>query len=182
MLLQNLIRSATLDGSIYPEFREKQEFVLQSLATVAITGLASSIGLSSRAKSLNPGSQFAEIQMLLVTFCTIMVGWMMWSFVIKVICNLYGKESELRQSMRTTGIAYSPGILLLFTIIPQDIGRYFILISTIWILITVFVSIRRSYELSIIKSVIPAIIGWVMSWILLPFLMVIGPYFNPIVT
>ena len=178
MLLQNIIRSATFDGSIYPEFKEKQELVLQSLATVSLTGIATAIGLKSRAESLNPGSQFAEIQMLIVGFCTIMVGWMMWSFVIKVICNLYGKESELRQAMRTTGIAYSPGILIILATIPEEIGRYILLIATVWILGSVLISIQKSYEISIIKSAIPAIIGWIMAWILLPFLMIIGPYFN----
>jgi len=178
MLLQNIIRSATFDGSIYPEFKEKQELVLQSLATVSLTGIATAIGLKSRAESLNPGSQFAEIQMLIVAFCTIMVGWMMWSFVIKVICNLYGKESELRQAMRTTGIAYSPGILIILATIPEEIGRYILLIATVWILGSVLISIQKSYEISIIKSAIPAIIGWIMAWILLPFLMIIGPYFN----
>ena len=178
MLLQNIIRSATFDGSIYPEFKEKQELVLQSLATVSLTGIATAIGLRSRAESLNPGSQFAEIQMLIVAFCTIMVGWMMWSFVIKVICNLYGKESELRQAMRTTGIAYSPGILIILATIPEEIGRYILLITTVWILGSVLISIKKSYGISIIKSAIPAIIGWIMAWILLPFLMIIGPYFN----
>ena len=178
MLLQNIIRSATFDGSIYPEFKEKQELVLQSLATVSLTGIATAIGLKSRAESLNPGNQFAEIQMLIVAFCTIMVGWMMWSFVIKVICNLYGKESELRQAMRTTGIAYSPGILIILATIPEEIGRYILLIATVWILGSVLISIQKSYEISIIKSAIPAIIGWIMAWILLPFLMIIGPYFN----
>ena len=178
MLLQNIIRSATFDGSIYPEFKEKQELVLQSLATVSLTGIATAIGLKSRAESLNPGSQFAEIQMLIVAFCTIMVGWMMWSFVIKVICNLYGKESELRQAMRTTGIAYSPGILIILATIPEEIGRYILLIATVWILGSVLISIQKSYEISMIKSAIPAIIGWIMAWILLPFLMIIGPYFN----
>ena len=178
MLLQNIIRSATFDGSIYPEFKKKQELVLQSLATVSITGIATAIGLKARVESLNPGSQFAEIQMLIVGFCTIMVGWMMWSFVIKVICNLYGKESELRQAMRTTGIAYSPGILIILATIPEEIGRYILLIATVWILGSVLISIQKSYEISIIKSAIPAIIGWIMAWILLPFLMIIGPYFN----
>ena len=178
MLLQNIIRSATFDGSIYPEFKEKQELVLQSLATVSLTGIATAIGLKSRAESLNPGSQFAEIQMLIVAFCTIMVGWMMWSFVIKVICNLYGKESELRQAMRTTGIAYSPGILIILATIPEEIGRYILLIATVWILGSVLISIKKSYGISIIKSAIPSIIGWIMAWILLPFLMIIGPYFN----
>ena len=178
MLLQNIIRSATFDGSIYPEFKERQELVLQSLATVSLTGIATAIGLKSRAESLNPGSQFAEIQMLIVGFCTIMVGWMMWSFVIKVICNLYGKESELRQAMRTTGIAYSPGILIILATIPEEIGRYILLIATVWILGSVLISIQKSYGISIIKSAIPAIIGWIMAWILLPFLMIIGPYFN----
>ena len=178
MLLQNIIRSATFDGSIYPEFKERQELVLQSLATVSLTGIATAIGLKSRAESLNPGSQFAEIQMLIVAFCTIMVGWMMWSFVIKVICNLYGKESELRQAMRTTGIAYSPGILIILATIPEEIGRYILLIATVWILGSVLISIKKSYGISIIKSAIPAIIGWIMAWILLPFLMIIGPYFN----
>ena len=180
MLLQNMIRSATFDGSIFPEFREKQELVLQSLATVSITGIATAIGLKSRAESLNPGSQFADIQMLLVAFCTILVGWMMWAFVIKVICNIYGKDSELRQAMRTTGIAYSPGILIVLATIPEEVGRYVLLIATIWILGSVLISIQKSYEISIIKSAIPAIVGWIMSWILLPFLMIIGPYFNTV--
>ena len=127
-------------------------------------------------KYTTPESELTEYSlMIMVAFSTVLVGWMMWSYLAKVICQILGTESEFRDMMRSIGIAYSPGILSIFITIPIA-GSYILLIIWIWVLLSVTRSIQSTQNLSFIKSLIPGLVGWFMAWILFPFLM-LGNYF-----
>ena len=115
--------------------------------------------------------------MMAVAFSTIFVGMMMWSFINNTLCGLLGGEAEFRETIRSTGIAYGSGVGLIFATIPL-IGDYILLVSLIWLLATVTNGVKVTHNISLAKAIIPSVIGWFMSWILLPWLMIIGPYFT----
>ena len=129
-------RAATLDPSIFPAFRSKAELVLYSLGSVAATGISLSIWVQYSGSNPVPSGGLQSIYPVLVSFSTVMVGWMMWAFVAKAICNMMGSEIDFRSSMRSIGIAYSPGVFLVFASIPF-IGSYLFLIISVWRMATV---------------------------------------------
>ena len=122
-----------------------------------------------------PTEGIQSIYPVLVSFSTVMVGWMMWAFVAKAICNMMGSEIDFRASMRSIGIAYSPGIFLVFASIPL-IGSYLFLIISIWLMVTVTRAIGSANNVGFLKALIPGFLGWLMSWILLMGWMVIYPF------
>ena len=159
-------RAATLDPSIFPAFRSKAELVLYSLGSVAATGISLSIWVQYSGSNPVPSGGLQSIYPVLVSFSTVMVGWMMWAFVAKAICNMMGSEIDFRSSMRSIGIAYSPGVFLVFASIPF-IGSYLFLIISVWLMATVTRAIASANNVSLVKAIIPGFLGWLMSWILL---------------
>ena len=174
-LVEYGFRAATLDSSIYPAFRSKAELVLHSLGSVAVTGVSLSIWVQYSGSNPVPSGGLQSIYPVLVSFSTVMVGWMMWAFVAKAICNMMGSEIDFRSSMRSIGIAYSPGGFLVFASIPF-IGSYLFLIVSIWLLATITRAISAANNVSLMKAIIPGFLGWLMSWILLMGWMVIYPF------
>ena len=168
-------RAATLDPSIFPAFRSKAELVLYSLGSVAATGISLSIWVQYSGSNPVPSGGLQSIYPVLVSFSTVMVGWMMWAVVAKAICNMMGSEIDFRSSMRSIGIAYSPGVFLVFASIPF-IGSYLILIISEWLMATVTRAIASANNVSLVKAIIPGFLGWLMSWILLMGWMVIYPF------
>ena len=168
-------RAATLDPSIFPAFRSKAELVLYSLGSVAATGISLSIWVQYSGSNPVPSGGLQSIYPVLVSFSTVMVGWMMWAFVAKAICNMMGSEIDFRSSMRSIGIAYSPGVFLVFATIPF-IGSYLFLIISVWLMATVTRAIASANNVSLVKAIIPGFLGWLMSWILLMGWMVIYPF------
>ena len=174
-LVEYGFRAATLDPSIFIVFRSKAELVLHSLGAVAATGLSLAIWVQYSGNNPIPTEGIQSIYPVLVSFSTVMVGWMMWAFVAKAICNMMGSEIDFRASMRSMGIAYSPGIFLVFASIPL-IGSYLFLIISIWLMVTVTRAIGSANNVGFLKALIPGFLGWLMSWILLMGWMVIYPF------
>ena len=166
------VKAALLQKSIYPIFKKTPEMVMTSLITVSLTGLSLSVAMKY---SIPSDNQQESYLMMAVAFSTILVGWMLWSYLAKVICQILGTEFEFRDMMRCTGIAYSPGILFILTIVP--IIKYIALpVVFIWLLLSVTRSIQSMQEVNLWKAFIPGLIGWFMSLILFPILM-LGNYF-----
>ena len=90
-----------------------------------------------------------------------------------------GGDAEFRDTIRSTGIAYGPGVGLILATIPI-VGDYKLLITLVWLLGAVTIGVKTTHNITLLKAFFPSAIGWFMAWILLPWLMIIGPYFtNP---
>ena len=178
-MIENIIKAAVLNSQIYPKFRNHPELVAESLGTVALTAVSSAVYLKYKGSGINPESDFSTLQMMLVAFSTIFVGMMLWSFINNTLCGLLGGEAEFRDTIRSTGIAYGPGMCLVFATIPI-VGDYILLGSLLWLFATVTNGVKETHNITLLRAIIPSFIGWFVSWLLLPWLMIIGPYFtNP---
>ncbi|GIS64505.1 MAG: hypothetical protein CM1200mP3_07530 [Chloroflexota bacterium] len=119
--------SLMLDKQIYRQFNHNAALILRALATVSITGLSMAITMKYTVTQNESASQYLDFQMMAVAFSTVLVGWMMWSFITKVICQLMGSKNELRDKMRSIGIAYVPGPFYHISNDPSFRGIHFIL-------------------------------------------------------
>ena len=171
-MIQNAVMAATFKARVFTMFVNDADLVLQSLGVAVISAISLSVTLLYTAPST--GSDFQNLQMMMVSFTTVLVGWMLWSFISKVICNLWGSEVEFRDSMRTIGISYGPGIFIIVAAIPL-IGQFILFIIWIWILASVTYGIKSTHDVSLSKALIPGVLGWFLAWIMLPWLM-LGSY------
>ena len=173
--VQCLIGSLMLDKQIYRQFNHNAALILRALATVSMTGLSMAITMKYTVTQNESASQYLDFQMMAVAFSTVLVGWMMWSFITKVICQLMGSKNELRDKMRSIGIAYVPGPLITLAMIPV-LGEYILFLVWIWILATSTRSIQVTEQMHPLKALSISLVGWFLSWILLPVLR-LGNYF-----
>ena len=173
--LQCLVGALMLDKKIYKQFNDNAEFILRALATVSITGISMATTMKYTIKETGPGNQFFDFQMMAVAFSTVLVGWMMWSFITKVVCQIMGGKNELRDKMRSIGIAYVPGPLIILAMIPV-LGEYILFLVWLWILATSTRSIQVTEQIHLLKALAINLVGWFLSWVLLPILM-LGNYF-----
>ena len=87
--IQCLIGALMFDKQIYKQFNDNAEFILRALATVSTTGISMAVTMKYTIKQTGPGDQFLDLQMMAVAFSTVLVGWMMWAFITKVICQIW---------------------------------------------------------------------------------------------
>ena len=176
-MIQNAVMAATFKAKVFHMFVKDADLVLQSLGVAVISAVSLSVTLLYTTPSTS--SDFQNLQMMMVSFTTVLVGWMLWSFISKVICNLWGSEVEFRDSMRTIGISYGPGIFIIVAAIPL-IGQFILFIIWIWILASVTYGIKSTHDVSLSKALIPGVLGWFLAWIMLPWLMLGSYLYAPI--
>ena len=173
--LQSLIGSLLLDKRIYKEFNINPAFILRALFAVSISGISMAVTMKYTTQRIGFRDQFLDFQMMAVAFSTVLVGWMLWSFVTKVICQAMGGTAELRNTMRSIGITYVPGCLLIIGIIPL-MGESILFIVWLWILAAATRSIQVTEQIHLLKALSISLVGWFLSWVLLPVIM-LGNYF-----
>ena len=172
-MIRNIIRASLLDRKTFLDFKARPESVVQSLAIVAISGLTTGTAIRYRAILINPDNQGQQIQILIVSFSTVLLGWLLWAFISGVLCKFWGGRATFRETTRCIGIAYSPAILFLCATLPY-IDKYIFLAVMIWLLISGTYALASVQGISLVKSALPSLIGWAMSWLLLPILMLLS--------
>ena len=167
------IRSARLDKTVFQEIGQNPTSVLYGAGIVILVGIALSFTLTGGPiTNINSPPKFDEIGDRLLsmwlTIMTLLVGWMLWSSIAYVLAGKFLQgNGGFRSTVRSIGISYSPGFLLILTPIPT-IGDPVSIIALLWILITSVVAIHEIHNLDWLGSIMSTVTGWILALILLP--------------
>ena len=105
------------------------------------------------------------------------LGWLLWSAVTYVIGDkLLGGTATWGELLRTIGFAQSPGVLMIFGIIPI-LGGLVRAVVMVWLLASGIVAIRQALDFSTGKAILTALLGWV-AMVALAFLTGGGGWFR----
>ena len=108
---------------------------------------------------------------------TAILGWLLWSAVAYLIGDkLLGGTATWGELLRTVGFAQSPGVLMIFGIIPL-LGGIVRAVVGLWLLVAGIVAIRQALDFSTGKAIITAFLGW-LAMVLLAFLSGGGAWFK----
>ena len=158
--------AAMLDVATYEEVEHDEQATGQAAVVVVIVAICAAIGAVWRG---GPSIIAGPISAIL--------GWLLWSAVTYVIgAKLLGGVATWGELLRTIGFAQSPGVLMIFGIIPI-LGGLVRIVVMIWLLIAGIVAIRQALDFSTGKAVVTAVIGWV-TLVLLTFLTGGGRWFR----
>lgn len=166
-MLLAAVRAAVLDGSVYKEINETPEHMLRALVVVLAVSVA--FGLGIRGNLLESFGD-SQLMAMLIPASTVLVGWVLWTFVAYVIgTRLLGGSASNRLLLRGIGIAHSPGILMALFAFFNDsaIGDAILTLSLFWMLAAATVAVREIQGQGWVRAIIPTTIGWILGELIL---------------
>ena len=169
---RRLLRAALLDAEIYEEVEADRSSIAQAFVVVVGAGVAISLGRWLQATLAGVGIEQRLFQ-LAVSFLEPMVLWFGGSaFAFMVGASFFrGPETEtdFPEVLRTTGFAFTPGLLLVFSCLPPatlGLGIYFL--TSLWIVIAGVVAIRQALDFTTARAVgtfgSAMVLLWVVVW------------------
>ena len=177
MLLTRCLKAALFDGRVYKIQSTVNQPVLQGLVVVLAVSICFGLGLRSMPLGLaeipNNKESFISNENLVmaVAIHTLIFGWILWGVLAWYVgTKLLNGNASLRAILSSLGIAYGPGILLIFSPIPFNIGTSIVIIARLWILMAAFVAIAYTEDYRgwwKMKAVIPAFLGWFLVFVIL---------------
>ena len=158
--------AAMLDVATFEEVEHDEQATGQAAVVVVIVAICTAIGAVWRG---GPSIIAGPISAIL--------GWLLWSAVTYVIgAKLLGGVATWGELLRTIGFAQSPGVLMIFGIIPI-LGGIVRVVVLIWLLIAGIIAIRQALDFSTGKAVVTALLGW-LAMVMLAFLSGGGRWFR----
>ncbi len=167
--VQRMIGAATLDVATYEEVEHDRGATGQAMAVVVLSGIAAGIALWHGAPRAFIGTVIGDL-----------IGWVIWAvltyFIGAKLLPERQTEADVSELLRTLGFAASPGILRVFGIIPF-LGPIFLLVTSIWMLVTMIIAVRQALDYtSTLRAIGVAIIGWIV------YLIIFVVLFRPLAT
>jgi hypothetical protein len=158
--------AAMLDVATYEEVEHDQDATGQAAVVVIIVAICTALGAIWRG---GPSIIAGPVSAIL--------GWLLWSAVTYVIgTKLLDGTATWGELLRTIGFAQSPGVLMIFGIIPI-LGGLVRAVVALWLLFTGVVAIRQALDFSTTKAILTAFLGWI-AVIALTFLTGTGGWFK----
>ena len=156
-IIQRMIGAARLDTATYEEVEADESATRQAMSVVVLVAVATGIG------NLGSGGLTGLVAGILVGLVT----WAIWAGITYLIGTTILKTPETHanwgQLARTLGFAQSPGVFMIFGIIP-GIGLLVFSIVFFWRLATMVVAIKQALDYtSTLRAVGVAIIGFIAS-------------------
>ncbi len=150
-----MIRAAKLDVNLYEEVEADRGALGQAMAVVVLSSIAAGIGSAG----------IGGLGWILGGAITALIGWFIWACLTYFIGTKYlpqpQTQSDLGELLRTTGFSSSPGLILVFGIIP-GLGWIVFGIARIWMLVAMIIAVRQALDYtSTIRAAAVCAIGWI---------------------
>lgn len=135
--INRIFRAVRLDPSLYSEVKADSEALGQAMAVVALSGLASGMGIAK-----------SWAGFLLVMFFAFTV-WLGWSFIAYIVGTRLFPGPQTKTDylglLRATGFAFAPHILQVFGSFPGFLF-FATIVATLWTLIAIVIAIRQAFD------------------------------------
>ena len=168
-------RAALLHADTYEEVEADRSSIGQAFAIVLMASSAGALGAWIRVESGHPLPQNAlplPLHLLLLALEP-MIVWLLNSVFTYMVgaTFLRGPETETdyAEVLRTTGFAFSPGLLLFFVWLPPEgVGLAAGALARLWILVAVVVAVRQALDFTTWRAVgtfgLAALLMWLLLW------------------
>jgi len=142
-LLQRLAPALRLDLQLYLSVSADRTATGQACLVVLLAGVLNGIGLGDRLGSF---AIWAGVRAGLM-------GWLLWTAVVLVICRLLGHVRSGRSLLRALGFANAPGIFLVLGLVPA-IALLVRAIVVVWLIAASAIATQAVYDVSRRRSVL----------------------------
>lgn len=163
-LADKMIRAARLDANFYIQVMDDPAAIRQALYVVLIYSLFAGIGAGLLTLPDVEVGQF--VLNLFVGLFSALVLWFVWSFVTYFIgTTLFrGPQTPWRviatygELLRAIGFAATPGILMIFILIPI-VGIFLLLAAGVWMFIATVIAVREALDFSTGRAICTCVVS-----------------------
>ena len=175
--LYELIQCAMLKSTVYHKISDSPIWLIKSISVVAIAALAVVITVlfdpSENIEQILDAEGGSTTYYAALCFVSTFLGWVLWSIITHFVgIRLYFlKETELtrkvtyRLTLRATGYAYIPGILVLLLLLPFSIQLEKMICMLVWLCVLAVATIgtRTLHECGNIRALNSTLPGWFIA-------------------
>ena len=166
-LADRMIRAARLDANFYVQVMNDPAAIRQALLVVLIYSSFAGIGAGLLTLPDVDAGQF--VLNIFVGLFSALVLWFVWSFVTYFIgTTLFkGPQTPWRviatygELLRSIGFAATPGILLIFILIPL-IGIFLSLAAGVWMFIATVIAVREALDFSTRRAICTCVVSGIL--------------------
>jgi hypothetical protein len=168
-------RAALLHADTYEEVEADRGSIGQAFAVVLMASSAGALGTWMRVVLGSPLPDNAlplPLHLALIVLEPLTVWLVSSAFAYMVGATfLRGPETETdyAEVLRTTGFAFSPGLLLFFVWLqPEELGLVAWTLGRLWILVAAVVAVRQALDFTTLRAVgtfgAAALLMWLVLW------------------
>jgi len=171
-LFRRMRGAAALHADTYEEVEADRTSIAQAGAIVAAASLSNALGTVVALGRLEPDGGRLVFQTILSALLPLVIwlGGSMFSYMAgATFFRVSETETDFAEVMRTTGFAFTPGLLLGFAATPPlALGISIVWIVRLWILLAAVVAIRQALDFTTLRAVgsfgSAALLLWLLLW------------------
>ena len=171
-LFRRMAGASRLHADTYEEVEADRSSIRQALLLVAVAAVSNALG----AAALFSRAGFAGTQLAFQVAISALLPWVIWvggsAFSYMTGASFFrGPETEtdFAEVLRTTGFAFSPGLLLGLSALPPDLlGIALGWAIRLWVLMASVVAIRQALDFTTLRALgtfgSAAALLWLLLW------------------
>ncbi len=172
-----LAGAATLDPATYEEVEQDRAASGQAVVVIGLAAVAAGFGALGWNASLTDVVSFAA-----AAGWVALVTWIAWAIMALEIGGHLFPEPQTRvdvgELLRTIGFSASPGLFLVFGIVP-GLTTFVFGLTACWLLATMVLAVRQALDYTTVgRAVAVCAVGWLLAF---AFILVLGVMFGPAV-
>ncbi len=143
-----MVQASTLHAAAFREVKEDPAAGWQAFVVVALAGLATGTGIGL-AGFFRMAGALSLIGLLIGVICSILLwlGWSLGAWLIGTkVLKCRKKSVTLRELLRTTGFAITPGVLGILAFVPV-IGWLILTAATLWVFVALAAALKEAIDI-----------------------------------
>jgi hypothetical protein len=163
--------AARLHADTYEEVEADRSSLLQALLLVGVACAAAACGTLARGAGAALSAEARAVQVAVASLlpAVLWVGGSVFAYMVGATF-LRGPETEtdFAEVLRTTGFAFTPGLLLAGSALAGTAGLWIFYVGWLWIVVAGVVAIRQALDFTTLRAVATfgsaALLLWLVVW------------------
>ena len=139
-IVARMIGAAMLMRSVFEEIEADRSATRQAVLVVIVVSIATGLGVLDD----------VGFRWVLFSIPRALVSWVLLAWIVFLVGTkmlpVPGTHADWGQVARTVGFAQSPGVFMVFGILPGAVGDVILVIVSFWMLITMVVAVRQALD------------------------------------
>jgi len=170
-----MLRAALLHADTYEEVEADRSAIGQAFFVVCLASAAATLGFWLRIgpePDLPPGSLPLTLQVVVIALEPVVL-WLGGSALAYMVGSSFFRtpetETDYLEVLRTTGFAFTPGLLSLLAFVPPaTVGLVVLGVSRVWTLLACIVAVRQALDFDTLRAIgsfgVATLLLWLLLW------------------